>query len=105
LELPVGVQAFACPSQPKGCIPTCKLKIDESPGARFPFLKGIDAMRVMSFAASSILTFAGMCLSAYGILQSDYKLLGVGLVLIVSAAVFAVLFVGSRWIWDRPCDE
>ena len=62
-------------------------------------------MRVMSFAASSILTFGGMCLSAYGILRSDYRLLGVGLVLILGAAVFAVLFVGSRWIWDRPADE
>jgi hypothetical protein len=68
------------------------------------FSAGFDAMRVLSFTASSILTFAGMCLSTYGILRSDYKLLAVGLVLIFGAAVFAVLFVGSRWIRDRPAD-
>jgi hypothetical protein len=50
----------------------------------------------ITYAISAILALAGTGSSVFGIAQGEFKPIGIGLVLICGATVFAVLYLGTR---------
>ena len=53
-------------------------------------------MARFTYGISAALALSGTATAVYGIVGEEFKLCAVGLVLILGASVFAVLYVGTR---------
>jgi hypothetical protein len=53
-------------------------------------------MSRFTYATSAILALTGTATAVYGVLAGECKPFGAGLVLILGASVFAVLYLGTR---------